>query len=117
MEITVDVRKTIAEIEQEKLEYEHDLRDTLSLFRRKLVDYHTYIGNLSNAVEIKKVDNPPPVPVDNTKEFEKSIKMLNAHTQATLTMTDEEYESIITQVKQYKGWNDTATMSLNSLRY
>jgi len=117
MDIIVDVAKTIAEIEQEKIEYAEEYEETCELFRRKLEDYSVYIIKRAKEGNLKSLESPPYPPTDQMSNFERSIKMLRAHTATTLKMNDSEYGSLMSEIKAQKMFNASTTSTLSSLSY
>ena len=117
MEITVNVAKTIEEIETEKKEYAEEYKETCALFMKKLKDYSTYIQKKAGEEQLVSLQHPPHAPTDKMDGFDRSIKMLKAHQSQTLIMDDNEYSDLMNEVHAMKMFNNSTSETLMSLSY
>lgn len=117
MDITIDVAKTIAEVEVQKKEYEREYQKALDLYGQKLAEYGSYIQKQIEKNNTETVKSPPYPPQNKIKQFEESIAILRAHTEARLVLDSSEYTNIRAGIEAIRVSNTVSMNSLSALSY
>lgn len=117
MEITVDKKTMIFEIETDIKEYEKDFKDTLESYKKKVKEYSDYISRLAKDGSLESIKSPPYPPQSTKEHFDNTLEMFKAHVTNTITMQDHEYREIKGELASTKTSIKMANTSISSLSY
>ncbi len=117
MQVKVNRKDMIADIEKELKEYGVEFQKTIELYKKKLAEYSKYIEKQVQKNNADGVKSPPYPPSSRKEEFEESVEMLKAHVEETIKMEDHEFKSLKSGIKDLHVSNTSTTMALNSISY